>query len=85
MRSPAVAFMTLLVLAGQLVADEPAKQPANAPDPKALAAPIAEADKRLPTDNDFVVHEWGTFTSFSGSAGVSLVAVGFAARRLQKV
>lgn len=72
MRSPAVAFMTLLVLAGQLVADEPAKQRAKAPDPKALAAPIAEADKRLPTDNDFVVHEWGTFTSFSGSDGVSL-------------
>jgi hypothetical protein len=40
--------------------------------PKAPAAPIPDADKNLPRDDDFIVHEWGTFTSFAGSDGVSL-------------
>jgi hypothetical protein len=40
--------------------------------PKAKGDPIPDADKKLPQDDDFIVHEWGTFTSFSGSDGVSL-------------
>jgi hypothetical protein len=40
--------------------------------PKAKGDPVSDADKKLPQDDDFVVHEWGTFTSFSGSDGVSL-------------
>jgi hypothetical protein len=41
-------------------------------DPKAQIGVIAEADKKLPQDNDYIVHEWGTFTSFSGSDGIAL-------------
>jgi hypothetical protein len=37
-----------------------------------LNTPISDADKKLPQDNNYVVHEWGTFTSFSGSDGVAL-------------
>jgi hypothetical protein len=74
-----IAVASALLLTGSLFAGvktEPAKPGAagGRPDFKALAAtaPVAEADRKLPTDNDFVVHEWGTFTSFSGSDGVSL-------------
>jgi hypothetical protein len=66
------AAFALAALVGQAPAGEPAKAPAKTPDIKALAAPIAEADKKLPLDDDYIVHEWGTFTSFSGSDGVSL-------------
>ncbi|MEZ0267574.1 MAG: hypothetical protein ACAI43_22815 [Phycisphaerae bacterium] len=44
------------------VATAPATAPATQPHP----------DDLLPQDNDYVVHEWGTFTSFAGSDGVSL-------------
>jgi hypothetical protein len=71
MRTAAVAFIALLVLTSQSFAGEPAKD-VKSPDLKALAAPIAEADRKLPTDDNFIVHEWGTFTSFSGSDGISL-------------
>ena len=66
------AAFALSALVGPAGAGEPTKAPALRPDPKALAAPIAEADKKLPQDDDYVVHEWGTFTSFSGSDGVAL-------------
>src|SRR5687768_4944251 len=80
MRAP-IVLASALLLTGSLFAGvntTPVKPPDLAankkPDFKALAAtaPVAEADKKLPTDNDYVVHEWGTFTSFSGSDGVSL-------------
>jgi hypothetical protein len=67
-----VAAVVLMMIAGQARSGDPQKVTTARPDPKALAAPISDADKKLPTDNDFVVHEWGTFTSFSGSDGVSL-------------
>jgi hypothetical protein len=38
------------------------KAPATQKDPDAL----------LPADDNYIVHEWGTFTSFSGSDGISL-------------
>lgn len=41
-------------------------------DPKLLGAPISPADAKLPGDHNYIVHEWGTFTSFSGSDGISL-------------
>jgi hypothetical protein len=67
------AVTALLLLAQSGTAGEPAKKAAAAPpDPFNLAFPVAEADKLLPQDNDYVVHEWGTFTSFSGSDGVAL-------------
>jgi hypothetical protein len=31
-----------------------------------------ERDAKLPQDDNYIVHEWGTFTSFAGSDGVSL-------------
>jgi hypothetical protein len=40
--------------------------------PKTRAELQAEADRKLPQDHDYVVHEWGTFTSFSGSDGIAL-------------
>jgi len=40
--------------------------------PKTRAELQAEADGKLPQDHDYIVHEWGTFTSFSGSDGVAL-------------
>lgn len=39
---------------------------------KPVPVPLPEAHKQLPQDSSFIVHEWGTFTSFSGSDGVSL-------------
>jgi hypothetical protein len=41
-------------------------------EPKAPVDPKADADKKLPQDHDYIVHEWGTFTSFSGSDGIAL-------------
>ena len=41
-------------------------------NPKAPAGMISDADKKLPQDHDYIVHEWGTFTSFSGSDGIAL-------------
>ena len=72
-----ITFASVLLLAGQAFAAEPAKTAPPAPDStkpnyKAMAAPVAEADKKLPVDSNYVVHEWGTFTSFAGSDGVSL-------------
>src|SRR5687768_17647783 len=31
-----------------------------------------DPDANLPKDSNYIVHEWGTFTSFAGSDGVSL-------------
>lgn len=63
-----ISFLILLVpLCASSFADN-----RSVPDPKPQAAPIPEADKKLPQDNDYIVHEWGTFTSFSGSDGISL-------------
>jgi hypothetical protein len=67
------AFATFGVAALLLGAEPP--KPAAAPLPNPYAQPTKEqleADAKLPQDNDFVMHEWGTFTSFSGSDGVSL-------------
>ena len=54
--------MAALVLAGLGAAvswGEPAQQP-------------VDPDANLPKDSNYIVHEWGTFTSFSGSDGISL-------------
>ena len=56
---------------------EPAKPPVFDLKPPAIppAVPAAtqpDRDSLLPTDSNFIVHEWGTFTSFSGSDGISL-------------
>jgi hypothetical protein len=76
LRCSFVSLFAALACAAALIAGEP--QPKV--DPK-LAAPWpnladaaaqAAADAKLPQDNDFIVHEWGTFTSFSGSDGVAL-------------
>jgi hypothetical protein len=66
------AALLLVMIASPARSGDPQKAASPRPDPKALAAPISDADKKLPTDDDFVVHEWGTFTSFSGSDGVAL-------------
>lgn len=62
-------------LAVLLYAGESAPKP-KAPDVKVspipAGLPISDANKKLPRDNNYVVHEWGTFTSFSGSDGVTL-------------
>jgi hypothetical protein len=39
---------------------------------QAPAAKKVDPDSLLPQDSNYVVHEWGTFTSFSGSDGISL-------------
>ncbi|MDB5320366.1 MAG: hypothetical protein JWN40_1997 [Phycisphaerales bacterium] len=69
-----VAAMALMFLlnpltrAGDAAKDAGAKQA----DPKQPISLLSEADKKLPRDNNYIVHEWGTFTSFAGSNGVSL-------------
>jgi len=71
----ATALCTLVLMLGPAlrafggfkVESKPADPPATQP-----LGQLSEADKKLPQDNNYVVHEWGTFTSFSGSDGVSL-------------
>src|SRR5260221_6682085 len=68
------AVVTLMLLLNPLTrAGDGAKHVGAKPaDPKSPLSLLSEADKRLPRDNNYIVHEWGTFTSFAGSNGVSL-------------
>jgi hypothetical protein len=59
----------MLLHAGE-VASRP-KLTDQKPAPVVPAGPV-DPDKNLPHDNDYIVHEWGTFTSFSGSDGITL-------------
>lgn len=68
----------LVVAAGSIAmllhAGEVASKP-KTPDQKAapvVAAGAVDPDRNLPHDNNYIVHEWGTFTSFSGSDGIAL-------------
>jgi hypothetical protein len=76
MRTALCALMFLLIPAaaalGGFKVEEIKPPDGKVPDSKKLAAPIPEADKKLPQNEDFIVHEWGTFTSFSGSDGIAL-------------
>jgi hypothetical protein len=76
----AAAVVALTLLLNPLTrAGDAAKNAAGAKDagakptdPKSPLGLLSEADKKLPRDNNYIVHEWGTFTSFAGSDGVSL-------------
>ncbi len=59
-----MAGVGLLVTYAVLATDGSAK---NSPDPVAVSEVDAPA-----VAEDLIVHEWGTFTSFSGSDGVQL-------------
>jgi hypothetical protein len=68
----AVAGLVLAGVGAAFTWGSPAKEVVKAPDPKAPAAQQKDPDALLPSDGNYIVHEWGTFTSFSGSDGVSL-------------
>jgi len=72
--SGATALIVLAMLFSSAVrgGDGAKFEQAKPADPKAQIGQISEADKKLPQDNDYIVHEWGTFTSFSGSDGIAL-------------
>jgi hypothetical protein len=74
-----VGGMAALVLAGvgaSISWSNPGKEvvgKAAGAEPKAGAAEKkVDPDSLLPQDGNYIVHEWGTFTSFSGSDGISL-------------
>src|SRR5688572_1602364 len=62
-----VAALLAGAVGTQLMSADEAKPAA----PKA-AATQPDPDANLPKDSNYIVHEWGTFTSFSGSDGISL-------------
>jgi hypothetical protein len=71
----ALALMLLLNPYSRAGNNDGAKDGGSPPkgaEPKAQPSLLSPADQKLPRDNNYVVHEWGTFTSFAGSDGVSL-------------
>src|SRR3954469_16656089 len=74
--STALAAMTLMFLLNPYTRagnNDGAKDSGpKAGDPKPQPSLLSAADQKLPRDNNYIVHEWGTFTSFAGSDGVSL-------------
>ncbi len=70
-----LAFFILLTLCPILRAEDSTKAFDLAPTSPVAPAPTTkpvDPDSLLPTDSNYIVHEWGTFTSFSGSDGISL-------------
>ncbi|HSG70648.1 MAG TPA: hypothetical protein VLA12_09560, partial [Planctomycetaceae bacterium] len=76
-------FITLvLILSRQTVpvSETVAAEPVANPAPEQLAVQLAKTDappvidphEYDPQDTRFLMHEWGTFTSFSGADGVKL-------------
>src|SRR5688572_26048414 len=62
-----VAALLAGAVGTQLMSADEAKPAAPKP-----AATQPDPDAHLPKDVNYIVHEWGTFTSFSGSDGISL-------------